>query len=590
MSSQQKTWRLYRSLLAYVKPFWLMLVLGLIANILAASIDAGFTYLMRPFLDKSFIHVDLDYVKKIPFIVLIGITLRGLINAFGSYAMTSVARSVVTVLRQKVFAHVLKLPADYYDETSSSKLLSKMLYDVEQVAQVSADALTDLVQNSFLVLGLLTVMFVICWQLSLMFLVTIPFIGFIVNKTNQRVRRMSHRVQQAMGEVTEIASEAVEGYRIVRIFGGEAYERDKFVKATQKARQHDMKVAVSKAVNVSGVQGVIAIGIAVIVSVSISLSTVLHFTAGSFLAILAAMLQLIKPMKTLTTLNATIQRGLAGAESVFRLLAEPTEPEGGIALSKPARGEVVFDHVSVAYRGGQTVLEDVTFRIAPGETVAFVGHSGSGKSTLVSLLPRFYDVSAGKISLDAEDITQLSLKSLREQIALVSQEVLLFNDTLLNNIAYGLPSAPVDAVIQAAKLASVDEFAQNLPNGYETLVGEKGVLLSGGQRQRVAIARAILKNAPILILDEATSALDTKSEQLIQSALEIVMKKRTTLVIAHRLSTITQADRIIVMHRGRLVEQGTHQSLLTLNGHYAQLVRAQGSNILASEEPSDVYG
>lgn len=575
MKSQQKTWALYRRLMAYVKPFWPMLLLGIVANILYACIDAGFTYLMRPFLDKGFIHIDMEFVKHIPLVVLLGITLRGLVSALGSYCMTSVARSVVTVLRQRVFSHVLRLPADYYDETTSSQLLSKMLYDVEQVAQVSADALTDFVQNTCLVLGLLTVMFILCWQLSIMFLITIPFIGFIVNKTNQRVRRVSHRVQEAMGEVTEIATEAIDGYRIVRVFGGAAYEQEKFIKATNKARQNDMKVAVSKAVNVSGVQFVIAIGIAFIIFSSIYLSSMITFTAGSFLAIIAAMLQLIKPMKTLTTLNSTIQRGLAGAESVFRLLEEKPESEGGKELLKSVRGEIVFDKVSVAYRGGREVLQEVSFQIEPYQTVALVGHSGSGKSTIASLLPRFYPVSSGRITLDGQDISLLSLASLRAQIAWVGQEVVLFNDTLANNIAYGCPSASREKILEAARLAYVDEFVERLREGYDTVVGEKGVLLSGGQRQRLAIARAILKDAPILILDEATSALDTESEQYIQAALEVVRKKRTTLIIAHRLSTITHADKIIVMHQGQVVEQGAHSTLLALEGHYAQLVHAQ---------------
>lgn len=570
-----KTSVLYKRLLSYVKPFWPILVLGVTANILYSVIDASFTYMMRPFFDKGFINIDIEFIKKIPYIVLIGITLRGLVSSLGSYCMTWVARSVVKVLRQKVFTHVLRLPADFYDEATSGQMLSKILYDVEQVAQVSAEALTDFVQNTCLIIGLLTVMMVICWQLSLMFLLTIPFVGLIVSYTNKRVRRISHKVQKTMGEVTEIASEAIEGYRVVRIFGGTEYEAGKFNKAIERSRQNDMKVAVSKAINVSGVQIVIAIGIAAIIGAAIQLSTVVIISAGSFLAIIAAMLQLIKPMKTLTNLNAVIQKGLAGAESVFSLLDNPTEQNEGHVLTQKIRGEIEFKQVSYAYRQGQQVLHDVSFTIAAGKTIALVGHSGSGKTTIASLLPRFYEVSQGVITLDGLPINEISLSSLREQMALVSQHVTLFNDTLANNIAYGRTDVSREQIIHAAKLAYADEFISKLPEAYDTQVGENGVLLSGGQRQRIAIARAILKNAPILILDEATSALDSESERFIQAALEEVMKNRTTLVIAHRLSTIKHADKIIVMQKGCIVEQGTHQELLDLQGHYAQLQGVQ---------------
>ncbi|GGI79309.1 lipid A export permease/ATP-binding protein MsbA [Legionella impletisoli] len=580
----RKTGVLYRRLLEYVKPFWPVLVLGIFANILYSAIDAGFTYMMRPFLDKGFIDIDMAFVKTIPLIVLIGITARGLVSSVASYCMTWVARSVVKVLRQKVFAHIVRLPADYYDEATSGQLLSKILYDVEQVAQVSADALTDLVQNSCLVIGLLTVMMVICWQLSLMFLLTIPFIGILVNFTNKRVRRISHKVQKTMGEVTEIAGETIDGYRVVRVFGGEEYEVNKFNVATEISRKNDMKVAISKVINVSGVQFIIAVGIAAIIYAAIKLSTVIVITAGSFLAIIAAMLQLIKPMKTLTTLNATIQRGLAGAESIFDLLDKPIESKGGYTLTERAEGEIEFKEVSFAYRLGKHVLHEVNFSIKPGETVALVGHSGSGKSTIASLVPRFYTVDSGLITLDGIPLNKYSLPSLRAQIALVSQHVTLFNDTIANNIAYGRFDISRDDVIRAAKLAYADEFIRTLPEGYDTRIGENGILLSGGQRQRLAIARAILKDAPILILDEATSALDNESERYIQAALETIMQNRTTLVIAHRLSTIQRANKIIVMQKGRVVEQGTHEQLLLAKSHYAQLYQLQQSDTEFKQE------
>lgn len=531
--------------------------------------------MMRPFLDKGFIDIDMAFVKQIPLIVLVGISLRGIVSAAGSYCMTWVARSVVNVLRQRVFSHIVRLPADYYDEATSGQLLSKILYDVEQVAQVSADALTDLVQNTCLVIGLLTVMMVICWQLSLMFLLTIPFVGVVVNFTNKRVRRISHKVQRSMGDVTEIVAEVIDGYRVVRIFGGVQYETNKFKQATEKSRMNDMKVALTKAINVSAVQVIISLGIASIILAAIQLSTVIVITAGSFLAIIAAMLQLIKPIKTLTTLNAAIQRGLAGAESVFELLDHAVEPESGHILTTKVRGDIDFNQVSFAYRQGPSVLHEINLQVLAGQTIALVGHSGSGKTTLASLLPRFYEVNSGQILLDGMPIHDMTPTSLREQIALVSQHVTLFNDTLANNIAYGRFDVSREEIINAARLAYADEFIRSLPQGYDTPVGENGVLLSGGQRQRIAIARAILKNAPILILDEATSALDNESERYIQAALEHVMKERTTLVIAHRLSTIKRADKIVVLQHGRIMEEGTHEQLLARQGHYAHLYQVQ---------------
>lgn len=577
----ESTLQLCKRLFGYVKPFWPVLLVGILANVFYSGIDASFTYMLKPFMNKGFINKDNDFIRWIPLIVLIGVSARGIVSSVAGYCMTWVARSVVKVFRQLVFRQLLCLPSSYYDTATSGQLLAKLLYDVEQIAQVSADALTTFVQSFCLVLGLLTVMFIISWQLSLFFLLTVPFVALIVNVTNKRIRRVSHAVQQSMGDVTEIAEETIEGYRVVRIFGGQDYERGKFDDATETSRSRDMKVAATKAYNVSGVQIVIALGIAMIIYAAIALSSVIAISAGGFLSIIAAMLQLIKPMKNLTTVNSTIQRGLAGAQSIFNFIDESIESDKGTKTLARASGKIEYRNVSFAYhrKDDDDVLQEINFTIEPGKTLALVGRSGSGKSTIASLLPRFYDTTRGQILIDGIETKELTLANLREQIALVNQQVTLFNDSLANNIAYGLFDKTDRAMIeQAAVSAHAMEFIKDLPDGLDTMIGENGVLLSGGQRQRIAIARAILKDSPILILDEATSALDTESERHIQAALDEVMRNRTTLVIAHRLSTIENADSIIVLDKGRVVEQGSHHELLQRGGHYANLHALQFQN------------
>lgn len=551
-------------------PFWPILTLGIIANILYSAIDAGFTYLAKPIFDQGLIGQDFGFIAWIPLIVLVGISSRGIVNALGGYFMTSVARHIVNTFRRDVFRHILRLPAEFYDQTTTGKLLSKILYDVEQVSQVSADALTTFVQSLFLVIGLLFVMFYINWQLSCFFLLTVPFVAGIVRFSNKRIRRVSHAVQESMGKVTEIAEESIEGYRVVRIFGGEKYETDKFDKATELSRKRDMKVAATKAYNISGVQIIIALGMAMIILIAIKLSSILTISPGGFLAIIAAMLQIIKPMKNLTTVTSVIQRGLAGAESIFNLLDQRLEQDLGTKTLEKVRGAISFKNVQFSYNSTK-VLNNIELDILPGQTVALVGRSGSGKSTLVSLIPRFYEVREGAISLDGINLQNLTLSNLRKHIALVSQNVLLFNDTIANNIAYGsLGKVSYEDIEKAAIASHAMQFIAELDDGLDTFIGENGVLLSGGQRQRIAIARAILKDAPILILDEATSALDTESERYIQDAISQVIKERTTLVIAHRLSTIEKADKIVVLDQGNIVEVGTHHQLIKNNGYYSR--------------------
>jgi subfamily B ATP-binding cassette protein MsbA len=444
------------------------------------------------------------------------------------------------------------------------------------VAQVSADAITDIVQNICLIIGLFGVMLIVSWQLTLIFMFAVPAIAFIVQYTNRRIRRISRQVQQSMGQVTEIASEVIDGFREIRMFETQGFVSKKFNDAAESSRRHDLKVAMSKAINVFGVQMILAIAMTIIIFAAIQLAKHITITPGTFVAITAAGLQLIKPMKTLTNLNATLQRGFAGAESIFQLLDKELEKDNGTStLPAHVRGDIAFKNVYFAYQEGQWVLENFNMHIPAGQTIALVGASGSGKTTLINLLPRFYDIQQGQITLDDMPLENWSLQNLRQQFSWVSQHVILFNDTIAANIAYGDQNIDEERLWSAIKQADAYHFIQQLPDGLQTQIGENGLTLSGGQRQRLALARAIYKNAPIFILDEATAALDNQTEQHIQRALEQFHHQRTMIIIAHRLSTIQFADIIFVMNQGRIVEQGSHESLLAQNGHYANLYRAQ---------------
>jgi subfamily B ATP-binding cassette protein MsbA len=576
MALSQSSWALYKRLFKYILPFWPMLLFGIVANMLYSGIDAGLTYMLRPFMDKSFIERDMAFALNIPLVIFFCVSIRGFVSGIGGYCMTHVARAVVKVFRQHVFRRLLQLPVSYYDKSPSGQLLSKLLYDVEQIAQVSADALTMFVQSVCLVVGLLIVMFVISWRLSLLFLLSVPVLLFIIQYTNKRTRKVSHLVQKTMGSVTNIAGEVIDGYQTVRIYGGQPYEEERFDKAIEESRKKDMKVAKIKVINVVGVQCVIALAIYVIVTLALYLSrNQMIISAGGFVSLVAAMLQLLKPMKDLSKLNSTIQRGLAGAESIFSLFDTPVEKESGQNELKRVKGNIDFREVVFAYSNNKPVIQNLNLNIRAGETVALVGVSGSGKSTLANLIPRFYELEDGDILIDGVSISSVKRTSLRKQIALVSQDIFLFNDTVEKNIAYGLSNCVKEDIIDAARRSYALSFIERLPKGFDTIVGENGVLLSGGQRQRLGIARALLKKAPILILDEATSALDNQAEIYIQKALDDVMGQCTTIVIAHRLSTVQKADKIVVLDKGRIVEMGKHDELLAANRHYASLYRLQ---------------
>ena len=515
------------------------------------------------------------FIHWLPILIFGAFLLRGVASFMADYYMASAGRMIVMRFRQEIFRHLLKIPASFYDHTSSGQILSTIIYNVDQLARASTDALVTVVQETCFVIGLLVVMFMISWKLSLIYLVAVPLIALTARYAGKRMRHLSKNLQQSMGETTQITQEAIEGYQVIRIFGGQSYEYDKFKNITEHNRRREVKVTATNSISSGLVQQVAGVAIAIIIGMATVNSA--HITAGGFAALLAAMLAILKPMKNLTNVSSTIQKGIAASESIFALLDQAAEKNTGDEKITQPKGEIFFDDVSFIYpRTTQKILNHINLRIPAGKTTAFVGRSGAGKSTLVKLIPHFYDTYEGNILLDGINLRAIELKDLRDQMAIVSQNVTLFNDTIARNIAYGaMANASADAIIEAAKAAHAHDFIMQLPNQYDTIVGDNGVLLSGGQRQRLAIARAILKNAPILILDEATSALDNESEWHIQVALDTLIKNRTTIVIAHRLSTVEKADQIIVMDQGQVIEQGTHEELLAMGEEYARLYHGE---------------
>jgi subfamily B ATP-binding cassette protein MsbA len=570
---------IYGRLLKYVRRYWFILLIAGVASMLYSGIDAWFIYFLKPLLNKGLVAKNHHFLHYAPFLVMGVFIGRGIASFLSNYYIAAASRGMIMYLRQDLFKHLQKLPARYYDHTTTGQILSVLLYGVDQVANASAEVLTTAIQAAFLMMGLMVVMLSTSWKLTLLYFVILPLVTVVMRVASLHIRRLGLSIQDSVGEMSHRAEENVEGYRVVRAFGGQDYEIEKFNEAARVNRQREMKIVAARTLSTSAVQFLTAISLSLTLYVATLDIADSLLTPGGFVAMVAAMLALLKPMKDFAFVQNKLYRGLAGAQSVFELLDEAPEEDRGRWPLIRAKGKIQFSHVSFNYGNHKEVLDDINFTLSPGEVVALVGRSGSGKSTIVSLLSRFYDNVTGEILLDDVPISAYSLQDLRRQFALVSQNVTLFHDTIAHNIAYGRFAEVSEADIEAAARASYAmEFIEKLPDGLQTLVGENGVLLSGGQRQRIAIARAIIQNAPILILDEATSALDTESERYIQTALEALMKQRTTLIIAHRLSTVEHADRIIVMENGRIVEVGSHKQLLALEGAYAKLYRMQFSD------------
>ena len=571
--------QLYFRLLGYVKPYWGVFALSIVGMLITAATEVALPMAVKPFLDGTFVKKDPFFVTWVPLLMVLLYVVRGAGAYIGTYASAWVGNKVVLDLRDEMFRRMLGLPLGYFHDTTTGNLISRFIFDVGQVTGAATNVVTVLVKDSVTILGLLAYLLYIDWKLTMISLIMVPPIAVVVRYFNVRLRNMSRKTQEAMGDITQVLQETVECNKVVKIFGGQEYEAQRFAMSSNRLRGYSMKQTAAAAGNVPIVQLLAAMAVSVVVYYATVQAQSDATTVGGFVSFLAAMLLLTPPLKRLTGVAEHLQRGLAAAESVFALLDEkPEKDEGNVTLER-VRGDIGFHNASFRYpRADQPALKNVTLSIRAGETIALVGSSGGGKTTFANLVPRFYHPDSGTITIDGHDIEALSLASLRRNIALVSQEVALFNDTVTANIAYGQAAgASREAIERAATAAHALEFIRAMPQGFDTLIGENGVRLSGGQRQRLAIARTVLKDAPILILDEATSALDSESEKHVQAALEQLMRGRTTIVIAHRLSTIENANRIVVLDKGEIAEMGTHAELLAKGGIYANLYSIQYS-------------
>ncbi len=571
---------LYLRLLTYVKPYWKAFALALVCMGASALAEPAFPALLKYLLDDGFASQQGSYDFLIYPAALFAIFfVRAVIGFVADYLMQWVSQNVISELRQAMFGQMIRLSTQYFSDNASGRMMSRISYDVTGVAGASTNALTTVVKDGLAVAGLLGWLLWLNWKLTLITFITVPFIAFAVKKLSKRIRRFARGIQNAQGNITQILQEAIEGHKVIKIFGGQKYEQGRFNHAVREQRGLQMRAAVSNAALGPITHFFTALAVSVIMAIALYQASEGKATVGDFVSFITAMLMLLSPLRHLADVNAPLQRGLAAAESVFQLLDEADEVDEGKSGLAVVRGDLEFRDICFRYPGAdKQVLQHVSLNIPAGKTVALVGQSGGGKSTLAALVPRFYNPDSGAVLLDGHDLQSLPMRDLRRNIAYVSQDVLLFNDTVAANIAYGdMSAAPMEAIEAAARAANALDFIQAMPEGFNTVIGENGNRLSGGQRQRLAIARAILKNAPILVLDEATSALDNESERVVQEALERLMTGRTTLVIAHRLSTVENADLIVVLANGKIVESGHHAELLGRNAAYSQLYRLQFS-------------
>lgn len=576
----EKSAQLYLRLLGYLRPYSLVFSISIFGMILTAATEVALPIVIKPFLDGTFIEKDPSLMTWAPIALIVIFLVRGVGGFIAQYASAWVGNKMVMDLREEMFEKILVLPLKYFHEHSSGSQLSKFTFDVSLVQYAATQVITVFVKDTLTVFGLLGYLIYLDWQLTLISLIMLPPIAFVVRYFNGRLRWASRETQDSVGTVTEVVQESIDCNKVVKIFSGQKAERKRFFEASNQLRRLLMKQTMAVAANVPIVQLIAAMATAIVIYHVMGQVRADETTVGGFVSYLAALLMLTSPIKRLTGIMEHLQRGLAACESVFGLIDQEPELDEGIVELNTIRGEIIFDRVSFKYPGTEVyALEDIDLTIQPGECMAIVGSSGSGKTTLANMLPRFFTASKGRVLIDGQEISTISLTSLRSNIALVSQEVALFNDSVLANIVYGSEDEHNEQkVTNAAEGAFATEFINKLPESYESLVGEKGMKLSGGQRQRLAIARTLFKDAPVVIMDEATSALDATSEKLVKEAFERVRKGRTTIIIAHRFSTIEQADRIVVMDAGRIVEVGSHDELMKRKGRYEKLYAVYASS------------
>ncbi|EHA6959891.1 TPA: lipid A ABC transporter ATP-binding protein/permease MsbA [Vibrio parahaemolyticus] len=577
INTDETTWQTFKRLWQFIRLYKAGLIVAVIALVINAISDTYMISLLKPLLDEGFGNADSDFLRTLPLIIFVMMFIRGTSGFVSTYCLSWVSGNVVMLVRRMVFNHFMHMPVSYFDKEKTGNLLSRITYDSEQVSAATSQALVSIVREGASIIGLLVLMFYNSWQLSLVLFAVAPVVAWGIGVVSKRFRKISKNMQTMMGNVTASAEQMLKGHKVVLSYGGQDIERQRFDKVSNQMRQQSMKLVTAQAAANPIIQMIASFAIVAVLYLASIDSIKEQLTPGTFTVVFSAMFGLMRPLKALTNVTSQFQRGMAASQTLFALIdLEPEKNEGKYTVER-AKGDVSVKDVSFTYVGSEKpALEHVSFDIPRGKTVALVGRSGSGKSTIANLFNRFYDVDSGSITLDGRDIRDYELKNLREQFALVSQNVHLFNDTIANNIAYATEDKYQRSDIErAAKLAHAMEFINKLENGLDTMIGENGASLSGGQRQRVAIARALLRDAPVLILDEATSALDTESERAIQAALDELQKDKTVLVIAHRLSTIEKADEILVVDDGAIIERGNHADLIAKNGAYAQLHRIQ---------------
>ena len=574
------TLQTFKRLWPTIKPFKAGLVVSGIALVLNALADSGLIYLLKPLLDDGFGKANNSFLKIMAFVVVGMIILRGITNFISNYCLAWVSGKVVMTMRRRLFKHLMFMPVSFFDRNSTGKLLSRITYDSEMIASSSSGSLITIVREGAYIISLLAVMFYTSWELTLVLFVIGPIIAVLITIVSKIFRKLSKNLQDSMGELTATTEQMLKGHKVVLSFGGQLVEEERFNKVSNNMRRKGMKMVTADSISDPVVQIIASLALAVVLFLATTpLIAEDNLSAGSFTVVFSSMLAMMRPLKSLTNVNSQFQRGMAACQTLFAILDLEPEKDNGTYQAEPAKGVLEFKNVSFAYQGKEELaLNNISFSVPAGKTVALVGRSGSGKSTIANLVTRFYDIEQGEILLDGVNIQDYRLSNLRENCAVVSQQVHLFNDTIANNIAYAAQDKySREEIIAAAKAAYALEFIEKLPQGFDTVIGENGASLSGGQRQRLAIARALLRNSPVLILDEATSALDTESERAIQSALDELKKDRTVIVIAHRLSTIENADEILVIDHGEIRERGTHKALLEQNGAYKQLHSMQFS-------------